>query len=348
MKKIILAMLLLPCVASAQVKTEITYTIPAGVTSAVSFCTSESDAPVLQENVTAGTHTITLETSAPATGFLYLAATKKLIPFNLTGTASDLSKRLGFPNPGEEDATGASAEDVFPTVLQRFLNVTSSLKSLGFVPDVVSDSSAATAKVKQYYHNLQSMASFADSVVSQYPNNNASLFTVFRLAHWCSYSPEVYTILNKLDKALLKSDFAKELEARKQQIEKDSLEVVGKKPGLGLQMVINSTTIGAGARKKLMIYWNEYSHIDADLIEDLRRLHLLFSNKQLQVNFVYTGDNKNWLPMIKKQGMPAFANYVHCNKADQLGNSPVLAGSDNAGVIAGLRGYNLYRKLNID
>ncbi len=348
MKKIILAMLLLPCVASAQVKTEITYTIPAGVTSAVSFCTSESDAPVLQENVTAGTHTVTIETSAPATGFLYLAATKKFIPFNLSGTANDLSKRLGFPNPGEEDATGASAEDVFPTVLQRFLNVTSSLKSLGFVPDVVNDSATARVKVKQYYHNLQNMASFADSVVTLYPSNNASLFTVFRLAHWCSYSPEVYAILNKLDKALLKSDFAKELEARQQQIQKDSLEVAGKKPGLGLQMVINNASLATAAHKRLTIYWNEYSHIDADLIEDLRRLHLLFGSKQLQVNFVYTGENKNWLPMIKKQGMPTFANYLHCNKADQLGNSPVLAGSDNVGVIAGLRGYNLYRKLNVD
>jgi len=348
MKKNFLVALLLPCMATAQVNTEITYTIPAGVTSAVSFCTSESDAPVQEGSATAGKHTITIQTTAPATGFLYLAATKKFIPINLSGTATDITKSLGFPGPGEEDAVGASAEDVFPLVLQRFLNVTSSLKALGYVPDVIKDSNAARAKVKLYYRSLQNMASFADSVVSLYPTNNASLFTVFRLAHWCSYSPEVYAILKKLDPTLLKSDFAKELTNRQLQIQKDSLDVAGKKPGMGAQMVINSASIAAGAHKRLIIYWDDYSHIDADLIEDMRRLHLLFGNKQLQVNFVYTGSTQNWQTMIKKAGMPTFANYVHCSKADQLGNSPVLAGSDNVCVSAGLRGYNLYRKINND
>jgi hypothetical protein len=84
------------------------------------------------------------------------------------------------------------------------------------------------------------------------------------------------------------------------------------------------------------------------MIEDLRRLHLLFGGKGLQVNFVYTGDTKNWQPMIKKAGMPVFANYIHCTRADQLGSSPVLAASDNACLASGLRGYNLYRKVITD
>ena len=107
----------------------------------------------------------------------------------------------------------------------------------------------------------------------------------------------------------------------------------------------HSALTAAGAHKRLFLYWDDYSHLDIDLIDDIKRLHLLFGNKELQINFVYTGTTKNWQPMIKQAGMPVFANYVHCTKTDQTGNSPVLAGNDNTCLSAGLRGYNLYRKV---
>jgi hypothetical protein len=348
MKRFITALLLFPCFVHAQIETKITYNIPEGTNSNISFFTAESDAPVVDGPALVGPHAITISTQAPTTGFLYISSIKRFIPFTLGGTEVDLTPRLGLPKPGDDDLMGSSPE-IFSAILQRFMNVTTSLKNLSYLPEVIKDSNAAREKVREYYRYLQGMVTFADSVVTLYPKDNASLFTVFRLAHWCSYSPEVYTILGKLDNSLQSSDFAKELLARKMAMAKDSATAEGKKPGTGLQMVVSNTQLaGAGAHKKMIIYWDDYSHLDNDLLDDIKRLHLLYGSKELQVNFVYTGTTKNWEPMIKQPGMPTFANYIHCNKADQLGSSPVITTADNSCVSSGIRGYYLYKKVSVD
>jgi hypothetical protein len=85
------------------------------------------------------------------------------------------------------------------------------------------------------------------------------------------------------------------------------------------------------------------THLDAEFVADIKRLHLLNGNS-LQINFVYTGTNKNWMQMIKQAGLPAYANYVHCSAADQLGSIPVVTAGDYTCLSTGVRGYNLYKK----
>ena len=348
MKRFLTALLLCPCLVIAQVETKITYTIPEGTNSNIAFFTSESDAPVVEGPALVGPHEITISTQSTATGFLYITAIKRFIPFSLSGAALDLTPRLGLPSPGDDDLMGSSPE-VFSAVLQKFTNVTTTLKNLSYIPDVIKDSAAARQKARDYYHYLDGMITFADSVVTLYPKDNASLFTILRLAHWCSYSPEVYTVLSKLDVSLQKSDFAKELVTAKTEMESENTLAQGKKLGLGLQMVMNNGQLtGVGAHKKMIIFWDEHSHLDNDLIDDIKRLHLLYGSKELQVNFVYTGVNKDWEPMIKQPGMPTFANYIHCNKADQIGSIPVITTADNSCLSSGIRGYYLYKKVSVN
>jgi len=346
MKHILLAAMLLPCLLMAQVHTKITYTIPKGFTSKIALYTSETDAPVWQGQAVEGRHTITAHTKKAGSGFIYISATRQSLTVKLDGKTVDLTHRLRVPVPTDEDDAGATAE-VFPGIDRNFLSFTSSLQTLGAVPAVINDPVQARIKMQQYYAQLQQLIHFTDSVVTQYPTNNVSLFTIFRLARWCAYSPEIYTMLGKLDTSLLANDFAKDLLARKEKIQKDSTAVAGKKPGGILQKAVaNAKLKGAAAPARLLVYWDDFSRPDRELVEETKRLHLLFGNELLQINFVYTGSSENWDAMAKQSALPDFANYLRCSKPDQTGSSPVLVSNDNTCLAAGIRGYNLYRKIN--
>jgi hypothetical protein len=185
-----------------------------------------------------------------------VGASKRFFTFKLDGTPIDLTNRLSIASPDDNgEMMGAAAPDIFPVVLQRFLTVTAKLKTLSYIPDQIKDSAAARNQAKQYYNYLQGMIAFTDSVVKQYPKDNASLFTLSRLAHWCSYSPEVYTIFNKLDPALKKSDFGAQILSVKDAMASDSAANTGKKPGAALQMVLSDPKLFAqGANKKLLVF----------------------------------------------------------------------------------------------
>jgi hypothetical protein len=346
MKKLLIAALFVPCMAQAQVETKLTYTIPQGFSSAISFYTAENDEAVAQANATPGTHEVTIRSNSATTGFLYVSSLKKFLPVTLSGGSNDITKSLGLPDVIDEDAVGAAGPEVFPAILQKMLAMTNSMRTLGYVPQQIKDSAAAAEKARAYYRYLQGMIGFADSIVTLYPKDNASLFTVFRLAHWCSLSPEVFTVLRKLDASLLKNDFAKELASSKQKMESDSIASVGKKPGVGLLMVANNPKLNsASATKRIFIYWDEQTHLERDLIDDLTRMYLLYGSRQVQVNFVYTGTAKNWEAVIKQASLPAFANYLHCNKADALGTNPVVINKNSVCLFSGIKGYYLYKKL---
>lgn len=339
--------ILLPALLAAQVTTTVTYKLPHGLQSAVTVYTTEGDKPVWQKQVVKGRVSVVVKTKQPATGFMYVAANKRLFSFRLEGKTVQLTDAVYAPLPGDEDLAGSSPE-IFPVIDKKFLDVTNSIKTLSAIPTSVKDTAAARAQAKQYYGLLQHLIVFTDSVVSLYPNNNVSLFTIFRLARWCSYSPDVYHLLSKLDSNLLKNDFARELIRRQDKILKDSMDVAGKKPGGIVQKALTTTgrLRGADARIRLLVYWDDFSRPAKELTDDIKRLHLLFDNSQLQVNFLYTGTTENWEAMAKQSGLPAFANYLRCSKPDQKGTSPVVTGNDNTILSAGIGGYYLYQKVS--
>jgi len=345
MKPIIIILMLFPFFVNAQVKTKVTYTLPNGFASGVVLYTSEKDAPVFNGRQLAGRHAITIQTHGAATGFMYLSKTKQLLSFKLTGTPKNLTGQITIPSPGDEGQDAASRE-VFPDVDKKFLEMTSEIQTLSVVPDVITDTAQARDKVRQYYSHLQSLIVLTDSIVALYPNNNVSLFTIFRLARWCAYSPHIYTMLAKLDTALLKNDFAKDLATRKEKMMTDSLQVAGKKPGgILVKAVSNPKLNAAGANKRLFIYWDDFNRPDKELLDDVKRLYLVFGNSGIQINFVYTGSTDNWQAIVKQAHLPSFANYLRCSKPDQTGNSPVITTTDNTCVLAGVRGYYLYQKV---
>lgn len=347
MKKVLVAVLvLLPALLMAQVTTTVTYKLPHGLQTGIEVYTTEGDKPVWQKKGVKGRVSVVVKTKQPATGFMYVAATKRLFSFRLDGNAVQLTNAVTTPLPEEEELTGSSPE-IFPVIDKKFLEVTSSIKTLSVIPSSLKDTAAARVQAKQYYGLLQHLVVFTDSVVSLYPNNNVSLFTVFRLARWCSYSPDVYRLLSKLDSNLLKNDFARELLRRQDKILKDSMDVAGKKPGGIVQKALATGRLrGAEARVRLLVYWDEFSKPAKELTDDIKRLHLLFDNNQLQVNFLYTGTSENWEAMAKQAGLPAFANYLRCSKPDQKGTSPVITGNDNTFLLAGIGGYYLYQKVS--
>lgn len=348
MKKVLLAILvLLPALLVAQVTTTVTYKLPHGLQTGIEVYTTEGDKPVWQKKSVKGRVSVVVKTKQPATGFMYIAATKRLFSFRLDGNAVQLTNAVSSPLTEDEDLAGSSPE-IFPVIDKKFLDVTNSIKTLSAIPSSAKDTAAARAQAKKYYELLQHLVVFTDSVVSLYPNNNVSLFTVFRLARWCSYSPDVYHLLSKLDSNLLKNDFARELIRRQDKILKDSMEVAGKKPGGIVQKALTTTgrLRGADARIRLLVYWDEFSKPANELLDDIKRLHLLFGNSQLQVNFLYTGTSDNWEATAKQVGLPAFANYLRCSKPDQKGTSPVIAGNDNTFLSAGIGGYYLYQKVS--
>jgi len=346
MKNFILAFVLLPWLAAAQVHTKITYNIPKGFKpGAVALYTADQDAPVWQGKPTVGRHTIIVNTKGVTTGFIYVTATRQFLSFTLTGAAKDLSGQLTIPRPGEEDMFG-SAPDVFPGVDKNFLEVTSSIQNVAVLPQPIVDTTQAKYKAQQYYSLLQHLVAFTDSVVTRYPKNNVSLFTIFRLSRWCAYSPDIYNMLDKLDTSLRNNDFANQLMQRKAKMDKDSVAVAGKKTSGILQKALTGGKIkGAGASKRVLVFWDDYSRPDKETIDDVKRLHLVFNNSQLQINFVYTGSTGDWQAMVKQNELPSFANYLRCSKPDQLGTGLVVTDNANTGLLAGIKGYYLYEKI---
>lgn len=348
MKKVLLAFLvLLPALLMAQVTTTVTYKLPHGLQTGIEVYTTEGDKPVWQKKAVKGRVSVVVKTKQPATGFMYIAATRRLFSFRVEGKTVQLTDAVYTPVSGDEDLAGSSPE-IFPVIDKKFLDVTNSIKNLSVIPASLKDTAAARVQAKKYYELLQHLVVFTDSVVSLYPNNNVSLFTVFRLARWCSYSPDVYHLLSKLDSNLLKNDFAHELLRRQDKILKDSMDVAGKKPGGIVQKALTTTgrLKGGDARIRLLVYWDEFSKPANELLDDIKRLHLLFGNSQLQVNFLYTGTGENWEAMVKQLGLPAFANYLRCSRPDQKGTSPVITSSDNTCLLAGIGGYYLYQKVS--
>ena len=346
MKNILLASILLPCLLHARVHTKISYTVPEGFISNTALYSSETDAPIWLGQAKPGRHTITAHTKNAANGFLYISATRQSLTIKLTGKALDITNRLRLPVPTDEDAAGATTE-VFPNIDKNFMSYVANIQTLAKLPPVISNPVLAKANVQQYYGQLQQLIHFTDSVVTVYPANNVSLFTIFRLARWCAYSPEIYTMLGKLDTSLLANDFAKDLLARRDKIMRDSMAVAGKKPaGIVQKAVTNAKFKGVNAPARLLVYWDDFARLDRELVEETKRLHLLFGDGQLQVNFVYTGTSENWDAMVKQNALPDFANYLRGSKPDQTGTSPILLGNDNTCLLAGIKGYNLYRKIN--